>query len=105
MGRIAIFLGSVFATAYEWFSKYLFSKVALVGAVSVASLAAIVAFYAALKLLIVGCVAAVPNETFRMAFYACWPSNAETCVAACWGADVAAFVYKYRARLMMLVGQ
>ena len=41
-------------------------------------------------------------EPFVMSFYACWPSNAETCVSIIFGSDIAVFLYKYRLRLIAL---
>lgn len=105
MARLAVLIADLFATAFGWFSGYLGSKVAVVLAVVATSLTLVVTFFIALKALTIGVVSYVPYEPFRMGFWACWPSNAETCVAACWGADVAAFLYRYRLRVMALISQ
>lgn len=103
MGRIAVFLGSFFTTVFSWLSKYLGAKVATTGAIAVVSLSLLVALTAFLKSIVYGLAVMVPYESFLMGFYACWPSNAETCIATCFSADIAVFMYKYKNRLMALV--
>jgi hypothetical protein len=105
MVKLALLLANLFGTFFGWFSGFLASKVAIVASVVAASLLLVVALFIAMKALTVGLVALVPYESFRMAFWACWPSNAETCVAACWGADIAVFLYRFRIRLLALVSR
>lgn len=105
MARIAAFLASFFGSVFTWFSGWLSSKVAMVAAIVTVSLASLVALFAAMKVLVVGLVSTVPYEPFVMGFYACWPSNAETCISACWAADIAVFLYKYKMRVLALVSK
>lgn len=105
MARIAAFLASFFGSAFTWFSGWLGSKIGMVAAIVTVSLASLLALFATMKVLVVGLVSAVPYEPFVMGFFACWPSNAETCIAACWAADIAVFLYRYKMRVIALVSK
>lgn len=107
MGKLAAFLASFFTSISGWLFSYFSSKVAYGLAaltVSAACLAALfVAFKSLVGLLVLPAAVYPWYGTFVMAFFACWPSNAETCLALCWSADILLFLYNYRARLISLV--
>ena len=103
MGKIAVFLATFFSAVFTWISKYIGAKLGAAAAVAVVSLSMLVALTYLMKGLLFDLVWLVPYEPFLMAFYACWPSNAETCIATCFSADIAVFMYKYKNRLMALV--
>jgi len=103
MARLALFLGSFFTTVFAWLAPYIGSRFAIVATVVTVSLSMVAALFVAAKSLVVGVVSLVPYEPFVMAFFACWPSNAETCIAACFGVDMVVFLYKYKTRLVALV--
>jgi hypothetical protein len=105
MKRLAAFIGELFGISFGWVASLMTAKVAVILAVVTASLGLITALFMALRALTSGLVSLVPDETFRMAFWAIWPSNAEACIAACFGADAAVFLYRFKDRLLGLVSQ
>lgn len=100
MGRFAAFIGSFFSSIFGLVSGWLGTKVGIGLVLVTAFTAATLAFYGITKELVNGVVMAVPYEPFVMGFYACWPSNAETCIAAMFGMDVACFAYRFKTFLM-----
>lgn len=107
MRNIMVFLASFFTSVFTWVAGFLGSKVAYGVAALAVSAAALLALFVAFKalvgLLVVPTVAYPWYGQFVMAFFACWPSNAETCLSICWSADILVFLYKYRQRLIALV--
>lgn len=106
MAKLAAFLASFFANLVGWFSAYLGSRAGLFIAVVAVTLSCTTALFVALKalvgLLLLPGIVSVVAEPFVMSFYACWPSNAETCVSIIFGSDMLVFLYKYRLRLIAL---
>lgn len=100
MPALAAFLSSVFGSFFSLFSAWLSAKAAMAAAIVAVSLAMTAALFLVIKGLVVGLIGAVPYEPFVMGFFACWPSNAETCIAACFGADIAVFLYRYKVGLV-----
>lgn len=94
MSYFAGFLIAAFGKLFDWIAGWVGKKVAAGSAVLATSLALLTAFYAALKLLIVGLMYQVQNQYILQAFYALWPSNAELCISAYWTAQVTAFIYR-----------
>ncbi len=88
--------GSLFALVAHWFT----ARAALFVTIAAVSLSLTLGLFVAIKALVAGVLATVPFEPFVMGFYACWPGNAETCMAACFGADVAVFIYRYKVGLI-----
>jgi len=96
MFRLATFLGSIFSSLFGFVAAWLGARTALVVTIATVSLALTAGLFLAIKALVVGLVTAVPYEPFLMGFFSIWPSNAETCIAACFGADIAVFLYRYK---------
>lgn len=105
MPALAAFLSSVFGSLFSLFSAWLSAKAAMAAAIVAVSLAATAALFLVVKGLIIGLVGSVPYEPFVMGFYAVWPSNAETCIAACFGADIAIFLYRYKMGLVQALAR
>jgi len=107
MRALALFLASFFSGVTRWLFGFINSKVNYAIAAFVVSgtcmAALVVVFKSLIGLLIIPAVYSPWYAQFVMAFFACWPSNAETCIAACWSADIAVFLYRYRVRLFALV--
>lgn len=96
MPILAAWFGSVISSAFAFLASWLTARTALFATVAAVSLALTMALFITIKALVAGVAVVVPFEPFVMGFYACWPSNAETCIAACFGCDVAVFVYRYK---------
>lgn len=94
MQLFAGFLIAAFGKLFEFFGAYVGKKIAAGGAIIAASLTLLIAFWIALKALVVGLVHQVSNQTLLMGFYAIWPSNAELCISAYWTAQLVAFIYR-----------
>lgn len=103
MPAIGAWLVSVFGGLFAWLSTWLGAKAALSLAIVAVSLSITGAFFIAIKALVVGVMSYITYEPFLMVFYALWPANAETCIAACLGADVAAFLYRYKLGLIQAI--
>jgi hypothetical protein len=103
VARLAVLIAELFGTAFSWLAGYIGVKVAVSAALTVTALALVTVLFFSLKALTVGVVSLVPYESFQMAFWSCWPSNAEACLTACWGADIAVFTYNLRSRLLALL--
>lgn len=89
---IAGFFGFVFTFLTTYFSR----KAAIGVALIAVYLSITVAFYVAIKLLVAGTAALIPNQWLLMYFYALWPSNAETCFTAIFSAEILAFLYRHK---------
>lgn len=100
MPIFAQWVAAVFSSIFGLVASWLTARTALFVTVAAVSLSLTLALFAAIKALVAGVAVAVPYEPFVMGFYACWPSNAETCIAACFGADVAVFIYRYKVGLV-----
>jgi hypothetical protein len=105
MGRLATFLAGFFGTIFTWFSGFVTSKVITSSIVIAVAAGIVMTAYTSLTALIQGIVSLVEDETFRMIFWACWPANAEACLAACWGADIALFLWRFRTKLLALLAR
>lgn len=90
---------------FSWIVSWIGAKAGLIATVATVSLALTAAAFVAIKALIVGLVSLVTYEPFLMAFWACWPANAETCIAACLGADLVVFLYRYKMNLMAILAK
>jgi hypothetical protein len=93
-------LSTIFTSIFSIFAAWLTARTAAIAAVVAVSLSLTVALFLAIKLLVVGLMVAVTYEPLVMGFWAVWPSNAEACIAACFGADVAVFLYRYKVSLV-----
>lgn len=100
MARLAAFLASFFTSSFGLISGWLSSKIGIGLAISAVSLTITTALFVAMKSMLKTAVQAVPYEPFVMGFWACWPSNGETCIAVCLGIDVAVFIYRYKVGLI-----
>lgn len=100
MGRLAAFLASFFTSTFSLFSGWMASKIGMGVAVAAVSLTITTALFLLMKSLLRTAILSVPYEHFVMGFWACWPSNGETCIAVCLGIDVAVFLYRYKVGLI-----
>lgn len=96
MARMAAFLFSFFSSVFGLISSWLTTKVGIGLAFGTVFLAATVAFQEVAKALVDGVVMSVPYEPFVMGFYACWPSNAASCIGAILGMDLACLAYRFK---------
>lgn len=103
MTYLAQFLISVFSGLFTWLAQYFTKKTALAVTLAATGLAMTGAFYLAIKLLVSGVVSTVSNQWLLMGFWALWPPNADVCIAACLSADVAAFVYRYKMKMVEMI--
>lgn len=102
MSKLAAFLLIVFTSCFDFIAKYFSRKVAI-GATSVAAMLSVTtAFYLTIKGLVNFSVSQITNEYLLMGFYACWPDNADACIAICLSADVIAFMYRYNTDLLKI---
>lgn len=102
---MAAFLFSFFSSFFGLISTWLTTKVGIGVAFSTVFTAATLVFYEVAKTAVSGVVMSVPYEPFVMGFYACWPANAETCIAAMLGMDVACLVYRFKTFLISNLAQ
>lgn len=105
MAKLAAWIASLMVSVFGAFSARIGLKAALVGTLVVTSLALTAGLFVAAKVLVNGLVSAVPYEPFVMGFFSCWPDNAETCIAACFGVDVLVFGYRYKNRLLFALAR
>lgn len=105
MQIIGAFFVSVFGSVFTLISAWFASRAALYTALVAVSLAATAGAFLTLKALVVGLITSVSYAPFVMAFFSCWPSNAETCIAACVGADLVVFLYRYKMSLIESVAR
>lgn len=89
---IAGFFGFIFTFLTTYFSRKASIGLALISV----HLAITVAFYVAIKALVAGTAALIPNQWLLMYFYALWPSNAETCFTVIFSAEILAFLYRHK---------
>jgi hypothetical protein len=102
MHSFARFLMNAFGEIAKALSLLVGKKVAVAGAAVSVSLALLLAFFAAAKLLVAGIVYQISNEYVLMSFYLFWPSNAELCISAYWSARLSLFLYReYRTNLRL----
>lgn len=96
MVGIAKIISAFFGFIFTFLTTY-FSRKASIGLAIIAiHLSITVAFYVAIKLLVAGTAALIPNQWLLMYFYALWPSNAETCFTAIFSAEILAFLYRHK---------
>lgn len=100
MARIAAYIASFFTSTFGLFAAWFGSKAALATTIVTVTAAMTLTLYIVIKALLQHVIMLVPYEPFVMGFFACWPSNAETCIAACFGADIAVFIYRYKIGLI-----
>ncbi len=98
-------LSSIFTSIFSIFSAMLAARTAAIAAVVTISLALTAALFLVIKGLVAGLVAVVPYEPLVMGFWSVWPSNAEVCISACLGADIAVFIYRYKVGLVEALGR
>lgn len=103
MTYLAQFFVSIFSGLFTWLAGYFTRKTALALTVIATGLAMTTTFYVSIKLLVSGVVATVSNQYLLMGFWALWPDNADLCISACLSADVAAFVYRYKLKIMQMI--
>lgn len=96
MPWLAGFLIQIFGGVLGFLASYFTKKVAIGVSVAAVLLTVTTAFYLALKALIAGVMLGVSNPWFLMAFYAIWPSNAETCITAIFSAEILSFLYRHQ---------
>ncbi len=96
MGAFASFLASVFSGIFGYLATSISKKVAFGGAVAATILLTTTAFYAAIKLLLVGFTYTITNPYIQMAIWSVIPSNLETCLTVMFAAEVAAFIYRHQ---------
>jgi hypothetical protein len=99
MKKLALLLSGFFGSIFAWISSYFTAKLVSSAVIVTVALAIVMLLFYSLKSFIAGIVSYVDDETFRMVFWSCWPSNAEACLAACWGTDISVFLYRYRMKL------
>lgn len=103
MTFLAQFLVSVFGGVFSFFVSWLGKKVAFGAAVTAVVLAVTAVFYAAVRALVVGVVMTIDDTYFRMGFYMFWPTNAEVCLAAIFGSELAGYIYRWKLQLFRLL--
>jgi hypothetical protein len=96
MGRLAVLIAGFFGSIFTWITGFFTAKVATSAIVVIVTGGTIMVMFYCLREFVQGIVSLVDNEIFRMVFWAIWPFNAEACLAACWGADICVFLYRYR---------
>jgi hypothetical protein len=103
MPALAAFLASTFGSLFAFLLKHFTQRVAVAATLGAAVLSVSLVFYIAIQALVSGVMRTVDNEFFLMGFYALWPENASLCISACIGAEVAAFIYRHKIRLIQMV--
>ncbi|WP_068636746.1 DUF5455 family protein [Thauera butanivorans] len=103
MTYLAQFLISIFGGLFTWLAQYFTRKTAMALTLVATGLAMTTTFYLSIKLLVTGVVGAISNQYLLMGFWALWPDNADVCIAACLSADVGAFVYRYKMKMMQMI--
>jgi hypothetical protein len=105
MPLFAGWLASAFGWIWGLFAAWLSVRAAFIASIVAVSLALVLAVFLVVKGLITGLVGVVPYEPLVMGFWACWPSNAETCIAAAFGCDIAVFIYRWKVDLLGLLAK
>ena len=105
MPFLAAFLASVFGSIFTVLVKHFTHRVAMALTITAAVLAVTLAFYVSIKLLVSGVTRLIDNHYLLMAFWALWPDNADLCISACFGADVAAFIYRYKLKVVSMISR
>jgi hypothetical protein len=105
MLRLATLIAGFFGSIFSWIAGFFTAKIASSTIITVVALSIVMLLFYSLKGFINGIVSLVDDETFRMVFWTCWPSNAEACLAACWGSDISVFLFRYRMKLLSLLSQ
>lgn len=100
MPFFAAFLKAAFVAVFAIFTKYLGYQLAKVAILISVFLAMVVALLGAFKLLVAGVASQITNEYLLMVFWVIWPDNADLCISACLGADVAVWVYRVKLQLL-----
>jgi hypothetical protein len=103
MYLIAAFFASVFGSFFSFLLKRFTHRVAVGLTLTASLLTATMIFYVLVQSLINGIVSLVDNEYVLMAFWAVCPANASICISACFAADIAAFIYRHKIRLMTAI--
>lgn len=94
------FFASVFSGVYGFLTSFISARVALASTLILMIATATAAFFVAIKALVAGVAGTISNEWLLMGIFACLPSNFETCLAACIGADFAALVYRWKLNMI-----
>lgn len=103
MQLLAGFLIPIFTGLFTWLAQY-FTKRAAVTTAVVAAVGVITgAFYSLVQGLLNGIGATITDSQFLMVWWAVWPSNGATCLAACFGADIAGFLWRYQKRTIEMI--
>jgi Family of unknown function (DUF5455) len=85
---------AAFGKLFDWLATFVGKKVVMGTAILTTSATLMLAFWIAIKFLMLGVMSTITNTYFLQAFYALWPSNAELCLSAYWTAQVTAFIYR-----------
>jgi hypothetical protein len=103
MRRLAALFGSFFTSTFGLAASWFSVRAATIAAGVAVTAALTAGLFIGCKALVSNVVMSVPYEPFVMGFWACWPANAETCISACLGADIAVFIYRYKVDLMKVI--
>jgi hypothetical protein len=103
MPFLAAFLGPIFRWLFGFFAGYFGKKALVYVSLGTIFLGLTAGFYLAVKLLVVGVMTQVTDPVFLMVFWSVWPSNAETCMTSIFAVEVAAFIYRYQVRLLVMM--
>lgn len=103
MHLIAVFFASVFGGLFSVLVKHFSHKAAMAIVVTALVLAVTTTFYLIIKMLVSGITHLITNEYLLMAFWTLWPDNADICISAIFAADVAAFVYRYKLKVIAMI--
>jgi hypothetical protein len=90
------FFSAIFGTLFGWIAQYFTKKIAYGAAVSAALLAVTTTFYLAISALISGLGGLITDQWLLMGFYACLPSNTQTCLTVCFSAEMLGFLYRHQ---------
>lgn len=118
MFRLAAFLSGALTSVFGWITTYFGVRAATITAMVGAYVVATAAAYACLNgffaLLDVfagfgsegGCAQAHGAcDWISMAFWSLWPSNANTVIAICIGADACVFLWRYKLGLLAAISR
>ncbi|NMG49196.1 hypothetical protein GO613_13895 [Azoarcus communis] len=103
MQLVAMFFASVFGSIFAVLVRHFSHKAAMAVVITALVLTVTTVFYITVKMLVNGVTQLITNDYLLMAFWALWPDNADICISAIFASDVAAFVYRYKLRVIAMI--
>ena len=93
---MGLFFTTVFTSLFGWIAQYFTKKLAYGVAVAAVLFSVTTAFYVAMHALVGAIASTITDQWLLMGFYAVLPSNALTCLTACFTAELLAFLYRHQ---------